>query len=257
MTDRYFGAKPGRPQFYYTTAPLPCPYVAGRTERKIVTEITGSDAEFLHDQLSRAGFRRSHNIAYAPVCPNCRACVPIRVPVNDFTPDRSLRKIWRQNSHLEGFEVPARATQEQYALFQRYQSARHGDGDMASMSFYDYRAMIEDTPIETFVIEFRDQEDQLIGACLADRVNDGLSAVYSFFEPNLARQSLGNHAIKWLIARTRELGLPNVYLGYWVRDSRKMSYKTRFHPAEILIAGSWRRYDADQTIIPAERESVG
>jgi len=235
-------AKLTRPQFYYTTAPLPCPYLPGRTERKIVTEITGADAESLHDHLSRAGFRRSHNIAYAPVCPGCSSCVPIRVPVNAFTPDRTLRKIWRQNRHIQGFDVPAHATQEQYALFQRYQNARHGDGDMAAMSFYDYRAMIEDTPIDTFVIEFRDASDVLVGACLVDRLNDGLSAVYSFFAPELARQSLGNHAILWLIERTRELQLPYVYLGYWVRESRKMAYKTRFAPAEVLIGGAWRRY---------------
>ena len=232
-----------RPQFYYTTSPLPCPYLPGRTERKIVTEITGAEAEALHDTLSRAGFRRSHNIAYAPVCPGCQACVPIRVPAEAFAPDRSLRKIWRMNQDVRGFDVPAHATQEQYALFQRYQNARHGNGDMAAMSFYDYRAMIEDTPIETFVIEFRDRTDQLVGACLTDRLNDGLSAVYSFFAPELARRSLGNHAIMWLIERTRELGLPYVYLGYWVRDSREMAYKTRFAPAEILVGGSWRRYD--------------
>jgi arginine-tRNA-protein transferase len=237
-----------RPQFYYTTAPLPCPYLPGRIERKLVTEITGPDGEGLHDRLSRAGFRRSHNIAYAPVCHGCRACVPIRVPVNEFAPDRSLRKIWRMNAHLEGFEVPVRATQEQYALFQRYQTTRHGDGDMAAMSLFDYRAMIEDTPIDTFVIEFRDQQDQLVGACLTDRLNDGLSAVYSFFAPELARQSLGNHAIMWLIERTRQLGLPYVYLGYWVAESRKMAYKTRFQPSEIMTEGQWHRTDQSMVL---------
>ncbi len=245
-----------RPQFYYTTAPLPCPYVPGRVERKIVTEITGSDADHLHDRLSRAGFRRSHNIAYAPVCPACRACVPIRVDANGFVPDRSLRKIWKQNSSIEGFEVPARATQEQYGLFQRYQHARHTQGDMAAMSFYDYRAMIEDTPIDTFVIEFRDGEDQLVGACLTDRMNDGFSAVYSFFSPELARQSLGNHAIMWLIAHAREVGLPYVYLGYWVQESRKMAYKTRFQPAEVLLGGQWRLYDAETTEVGLGLETV-
>ncbi len=170
---------PRRPQFFYTTAPLPCPYVAGRTERKVVTEITGPDADALHDRLSRAGFRRSHNIAYAPVCPSCQACVPIRIPVATFQPDRTLRRIARANALLEGFEVPSRATAEQFQLFQRYQQARHGDGDMATMSFYDYRAMVEDTPIETFIVEFRDPDDRLVSACLADKLGDGLSAVYS------------------------------------------------------------------------------
>ncbi len=183
---------PRRPQFFYTTAPLPCPYLAGRTERKVVTEITGPDADALHDRLSRAGFRRSHNIAYAPVCPSCQACIPIRIPVATFQPGRTLRKIWRANALLEGFEVPARATAEQFQLFQRYQTARHGDGDMATMSFYDFRAMVEDTPIETFIVEFRDPDDRMISACLTDKLGDGLSAVYSFFAPALERRSLGN-----------------------------------------------------------------
>ncbi len=231
---------PRRPQFFYTTAPLPCPYIAGRTERKVVTEITGPDAEAVHDRLSRAGFRRSHNIAYAPVCPSCQACVPIRIPVATFQPDRTLRKIHRANAGLEGYEVPARATAEQFQLFQAYQKIRHGDGDMASMSFYDYRAMVEDTPIETFIGEFRDADDRLISACLTDRLGDGLSAVYSFFLPGLERRSLGTYAILWLIERARELGLPYVYLGYWVAESRKMAYKARFRPSEILMGGSWR-----------------
>jgi arginine-tRNA-protein transferase len=202
---------PRRPQFFYTTAPLPCPYVAGRTERKVVTEITGPNAEALHDRLSRAGFRRSHNIAYAPVCPNCQACVPIRIAAAHFQPDRTLRRVARANVMAEGFEVPARATAEQFQLFQRYQQTRHGGGDMATMSFYDYRAMVEDTPVETFVAEFRDPDTRLISACLTDRLGDGLSAVYSFYAPTLEKRSLGTHAILWLIDRARQLGLPYVY----------------------------------------------
>ena len=231
---------PRRPQFFYTTAPLPCPYLAGRTERKVVTEIVGPDAEALHDRLSRAGFRRSHNIAYAPVCPSCQACVPIRIPVDTFQPDRTLRKIAKANAGLEGYRVPARATAEQFQLFQRYQQVRHGDGDMASMSFYDYRAMVEDTPIETFIIEFRDEQDRLLSACLADKLGDGLSAVYSFFAPGLEKRSLGTYAVLWLIERARALGLPYVYLGYWVPESRKMAYKARFRPSEVLVNGTWR-----------------
>jgi arginine-tRNA-protein transferase len=231
---------PRRPQFFYTTAPLPCPYVPGRTERKVVTEIIGPEAEPLHDRLSRAGFRRSHNIAYAPVCPSCQACIPIRIPVDAFQPDRTLRKIAKANAALEGYRVPARATAEQFQLFQRYQQVRHGDGDMASMSFYDYRAMVEDTPIETCIIEFRDENDRLVSACLTDKLGDGLSAVYSFFAPGLEKRSLGTHAVLWLIDRARALGLPYVYLGYWVSDSRKMAYKARFRPSEVLMNGTWR-----------------
>ena len=236
---------PRRPQFFYTTAPLPCPYVPGRTERKVVTEITGQDAEALHDRLSRAGFRRSHNIAYAPVCQGCNSCIPIRIPVAEFEPGRTLRRILKANDGVRGFDTLPRATSEQYQLFQRYHQNRHGDGDMATMSFYDYRAMVEDTPIETFVVEFREDDDRLIGACLTDRLGDGLSAVYSYFAPGLEKRSLGTFTIMWLVERARQLGLPYVYLGYWVPESRKMAYKARFRPSEILQSGQWRRLGED------------
>ncbi|HTQ70953.1 MAG TPA: arginyltransferase [Acidocella sp.] len=229
-----------RPHFFYTTAPLPCPYVPGRTERKVVTELAGVSAETLHDRLSRGGFRRSHNIAYAPVCANCNACVPIRIRAHDFMPDRTQRRIERLNADLLVQEMPPRATAEQFALFQTYQQARHGDGDMSTMSFYDYRAMVEDTPIETSVVEFRLPNGRLVGACLTDRLGDGLSAVYSFFETSLNQRSLGTYAIIWLVRRAVEQRLENVYLGYWVEESRKMAYKAKFHPSEILRGGQWK-----------------
>jgi leucyl-tRNA---protein transferase len=265
-----------RPNFFYTTAPLPCPYLPDRTERKVVTELTGPEAEALHDRLSRAGFRRSHNIAYAPVCPSCKACVPIRIPIVLFQPDRGLRRIARANADLSRRDLPAVATVEQFQLFQRYQQARHGEGDMATMSFYDYRAMIEDTPIETFVTEFRDATETLVGCCLIDKLGDGLSAVYSFFAPEAAQRSLGTFAILSLVDRARDLGLPYVYLGYWVAESRKMAYKTRFQPSEILTNGAWRLMTETKTpadagatpelspfsealsnILPADTDSVG
>ncbi len=240
-----------RPQFFYTTAPLPCPYLAGRTERKIVTELTGADAEALHDRLSRAGFRRSHNIAYSPVCPGCSACIPIRIRVADFEPNRAQRKLAALNTDVSTFEMPPRATAEQFALFQRYQRARHGDGDMAAMGFYDYRAMVEDTPITTGVVEFRSPEDKLLGACLTDWLGDGLSAVYSFFSPDEARRSLGTWAILWLVQRAQALGLPFVYLGYWVPDSRKMAYKAKFRPSEVLRGGQWQALADGQPALEA------
>ena len=246
---------PRRPQFFYTTAPLPCPYLPGRTERKIVTELSGTEAEALHERLSRAGFRRSHNIAYAPVCPGCQACVPIRVVSEDFTPDRTQRRILRANADLTVSEMPARATAEQFTLFQRYQKNRHADGDMAAMGYYAYRAMIEDTPISTGVLEFRDAQDRLLGACLTDWLADGLSAVYSFFDTDEDKRSLGTFAVLWLIGRARSLGLPYVYLGYWVPESRKMAYKARFRPSEILMSGAWHRLD-DGASVATQREMV-
>lgn len=249
---------PRRPQFFYTTAPLPCPYLPGRTERKIVTELSGTEAESLHERLSRAGFRRSHNIAYAPVCPGCQACVPIRVVSEDFAPDRTQRRIMRANADLTISEMPARATAEQFTLFQRYQKTRHADGDMAAMGYYDYRAMIEDTPISTGILEFRDARDRLLGACLTDWLADGLSAVYSFFDTDEDKRSLGTFAVLWLIGRARSLGLPYVYLGYWVPESRKMAYKARFKPSEILMSGAWHRLgDGAEVLAPREVVRVG
>jgi arginine-tRNA-protein transferase len=247
---------PRRPQFFYTTAPLPCPYLPGRTERKIVTELSGTEAEALHERLSRAGFRRSHNIAYAPVCPGCQACVPIRVVSEDFTPDRTQRRILRANADLTVSEMPARATAEQFTLFQRYQKNRHADGDMAAMGYYDYRAMIEDTPISTGILEFRDAQDRLLGACLTDWLADGLSAVYSFFDTDQEKRSLGTFAVLWLIGRARSLGLPYVYLGYWVPESRKMAYKARFRPSEILMSGAWHRLGDNGATVAAQREML-
>jgi arginine-tRNA-protein transferase len=227
----------------------------GRTERKIVTELSGTEAEALHERLSRAGFRRSHNIAYAPVCPGCQACVPIRVVSEDFAPDRTQRRILRANADLTVSEMPARATAEQFTLFQRYQKTRHADGDMAAMGYYDYRAMIEDTPISTGLLEFRDAQDRLLGACLTDWLADGLSAVYSFFDTDQDKRSLGTFAVLWLIGRARSLGLPYVYLGYWVPESRKMAYKARFRPSEILMSGAWHRLNDDASV-PTQRELV-
>jgi arginine-tRNA-protein transferase len=241
-----------RPQFFYTTAQLPCPYLPGRTERKLVTELAGPEADGLHDRLSHAGFRRSHNIAYAPVCPGCASCIPIRLAAARFVPNRTQRRILAGNAGVEAFEVPARATTEQFGLFQRYQAARHGDGDMAGMGFYDYRAMVEDTPIETVMVEFRDADDALVACCLTDRLSDGLSAVYSFYDAARPRRSFGTQVVLWLVARAQALALPYVYLGYWVPQSRKMAYKAQFDAAEVLLAGAWRPIAEAAPLIVAE-----
>lgn len=228
-----------RPQFFFTTAPMPCPYIPGRLERKIVTELSGPDAESLHESLSRAGFRRSHSIAYAPACTGCSACVPVRIVVDGFCDKGSFRRIGKLNADVEARRVSARATAEQYRLFSRYQESRHGGSDMALMGFYDYRSMVEDSPIDTFMVEFRTSDDRLVATCLTDRMSDGLSAVYSFFDPDLAQRSLGTFMILWLVAEAARLQLPYVYLGYWIAESRKMSYKVRFEPLEAFGPGGW------------------
>ncbi len=232
-----------RPQFFFTTAPLPCPYLPDRLERKLVTELSGPGAENLHEALARSGFRRSHSIAYAPACPGCKACVPVRVVVREFERRRSLSRLWRENADLIPTRVPARATTEQYELFARYQQSRHPGSDMALMGFYEYSAMVEDSPIDTFMVEFRDRASVLTAVCLTDRTSDGLSAVYSFFESNGMREGLGNYVVLWLIEQARRLELPYAYLGYWITNSAKMAYKARFQPLECLGPDGWQRLD--------------
>ncbi|KXV68402.1 arginyl-tRNA-protein transferase [Acetobacter malorum] len=226
-------------QFFYTTAPQPCPYLPGQMERKVIADLAVPNADALHNCLSRAGFRRSHTLAYAPVCATCSACTPIRIPVQRFEPDRTQRRTLRHNADLHAKRLPPITTPEQYALFRRYQTARHTDGDMATMTGEDYRSMVEDTPVETMLFEFRTDAGELMIVSLIDRLEDGLSAVYSFYNPDLPRRSLGSLAVLFLIEETARLGLPYLYLGYWIQKSRKMSYKSRFQPAEILTHGVW------------------
>ncbi|NKD76381.1 arginyltransferase [Haematospirillum sp. H1815] len=232
-----------RPHFFFTTAPMPCPYMEGRMERKIVTELAGPDAGALHDTLSRSGFRRSHSIAYAPACPSCTACTPVRVVVRDFARNRSFRRTWNSNADLYGRMVPPRATAEQYRLFSAYQACRHSGSDMALMSFYDYRAMVEDSPIETHLVEFRDHQGKLTAVCLMDKMDDGVSGVYSFFDTSRSRRGLGTFIILWMIETARTLELPYVYLGYWIAESPKMSYKKRFTPLEVFTGNGWHLLD--------------
>lgn len=242
------------PQFFYTTAPQPCPYLPGQMERKVIADLNVPAADALHSRLSRVGFRRSHTLAYAPVCATCAACIPIRLPVARFTPDRTQKRTLRRNADLTATCTAPKATEEQYDLFTRYQSARHAEGDMADMNAEEYRGMIEDTTVQTMVVEFRDTTHQLLAVSLVDQLEDGLSAVYSFYEPAAPHRSLGSFAILALIRETERLGLPYLYLGYWVQKSRKMSYKSRYHPAEILSQGTWHTLDLDNPPPEERRE---
>lgn len=234
-----------RPHFFFTTAPMPCPYIPGRLERKIVTELIGSDAEDLHESLSRAGFRRSHSIAYTPACPGCTSCIPVRVIVDDFKADKTMRRVTKINQGLTVRRLPAKALAEHYRLFSRYQDSRHNGGDMALMGFYDYRSMIEDSPIDTYLLEFRSSDNTLVAVCLIDQLCDGLSAVYSFYDTTDAKKSLGTYIVLWLIGEAIRLELPYVYLGYWISDSTKMAYKTRFQPLEAFGPGGWHPLDLE------------
>lgn len=227
-------------RFFFATAPMPCPYLPGRIERRLVTELAGRQAGAFHDNLSQVGFRRSHCLAYIPVCGDCNACTAVRIVANGFKRSRGHRRIWHRNGDIEVSERPPRATEEQYALFRVYQENRHADGEMAHMDFYDYQTLVEDTPVDTLMLEFRDGEGKLVAACLTDRLADGLSAVYSFFDPNQAQRSLGAHMILWLVHLSQVCGFPYVYLGYWIANCTKMSYKSRFTPLEAFTPAGWR-----------------
>ncbi|SNS48171.1 arginine-tRNA-protein transferase [Sphingomonas laterariae] len=233
------------PRFFVTT-PSPCPYLPGKTERKVFTELSGPHATELNDALGRIGFRRSQNVAYRPSCADCSACVSVRVVATEFKPNASQRKLIRRNADLSVTACKPWTTEEQFDLLRRYLSARHPGGGMAEMDDLDFADMVEQTPVNTYVIEYRDPAGKLVGACLSDYQADGLSMIYSFFDADLAdRPSLGTYIILDHITRAAKSGLPFVYLGYWVKGSARMQYKTRFQPMERLGSGGWTRFDAE------------
>ncbi len=233
------------PQFYLT-APSPCPYLAGKEERKVFTHLVGERAAELNNILTHGGFRRSQSIAYRPACEGCRSCVSVRVVANDFRPTRGMRRIMRRNADIVAEMRVAVPTSEQYSIFRAYLDSRHRDGGMADMTVLDYAMMVEDSHIETRIVEYRRQaggndRGDLLAVSLTDVLGDGLSMVYSFFEPDEAYRSLGTLMVLDHIARARRMGLAYVYLGYWVRGSRKMDYKSRFLPQERLMPEGWTR----------------
>lgn len=227
------------PQFFIT-APSPCPYLPGKVERKVFTHLVGQDARLLNSQLSQGGFRRSQNIAYRPACDGCTACVSVRVPVAGFAPNRTMRRVLRDNADLDSRAVKPQATHEHYSLFRSYIDARHGDGGMADMTVLDFVAMVDDAFVDNRLVEYRLPGGMLVGAVLIDLLADGISMIYSFYDSELVKRSLGTFMILDNIARARKLGLPYLYLGYWVNGSRKMAYKARFLPQERLGSDGWR-----------------
>ena len=239
---------PIAPQFY-VTAPQPCPYLEGRMERKLFTALQGDTAERLNDALSKQGFRRSQNVLYRPSCAECSACLSARIRVADFQPSRSQIRVAHRNVHLRRKASSPWATEEQYALFRDYLDSRHAAGGMADMDLFEFAAMVEETPVRTRLIEYTDPADKLAdraglrAVCLTDILDDGLSMVYSFFDPDFDHTSLGTHVILDHVSIARELNLPYVYLGYWVPGSQKMGYKANFSALEIYHQGQWERLD--------------
>ena len=236
---------------FYVTAPQPCPYLPGRLERKLFTHLTHDKPPELIDRLLTTGFRRSQNIAYVPYCEGCQACVSVRVLVDEFEPNRTMRRITARNRRLVARRIPARPTPEQYRLFRSYIDARHNDGGMADMSVLDYRMMVEDSVIDTFLTEYREKPEgandlsieswPLRAAALCDRLSDGISMVYSYYDPAVPASSLGTYMILEHIAFAKRMGLPYLYLGYWIEGSDKMAYKARFTPQERLGPEQWER----------------
>lgn len=233
---------------FHLTAPQPCAYLPGRVERKAFTVLQGPGAAAVNGALSQRGFRRSQSVLYRPACIGCSACLSIRVPVDPFRPSRAQRRVLRRNRDLVRRPCEAWATESQFDLFHRYLARRHPVGGMADMDAFDYAAMVDETPVNSTVIEYVQQDPEtgaarLIAACLSDILSDGLSMVYSWFEPEESRRSPGGYMILDHIAFARELGLQNVYLGYWVLGAPKMSYKTLYRPFELCDGATWRRFD--------------
>ena len=230
------------------TAVAPCPYLSGMTERKVFANLPFSNGAHVNDELTHAGFRRSQNIAYRPACEGCDACVSVRLPVEAVRLSRTQKKVLARNADLSRDLVEAEATQEQFALLKRYLSTRHPGGGMTDMTWLDYIAMVEDTAVRTHLIEYRlpsldGGPGDLVAVTLTDLLSDGLSMVYSFFDPDIERRSLGVFAILDHVRQAQAVRLPFVYLGYWVEGSPKMDYKAQFRPIEVLRPLGWTRMD--------------
>ena len=231
---------PIAPQFY-VTAPQPCPYLADRMERKLFTALQGESADQLNNALSQQGFRRSQNVLYRPSCSDCAACLSARIDVSKFRPSKSQKRSARRNGYLQRRATSPWATDEQYDLFRKYLDTRHADGGMADMDVFEFAAMIEETPIRSRVVEYANPETgALVAVSLTDVLDDGLSMVYSFYDPDLPQNSLGTYMILDHIDIAREAGLPYIYLGYWVPGSPKMGYKAKFSGLEIYHKGHWQ-----------------
>jgi arginine-tRNA-protein transferase len=234
---------------FFVTNPSPCPYLPGKVERKVFTELSGRNSGELNEALGRIGFRRSQSVAYRPSCIDCSACVSVRVLASEFQPTASQRKLIRRHADLEVNACRPITTHEQYDLLRRYLAQRHPGGGMAEMDEHDFADMVEQTTVETFLVEYREpsvdgRPGRLVGACLSDRQADGLSMIYSFFDVGPeARKGLGTYIILDHILRAAQMDLPFVYLGYWVEGSPRMAYKTGFKPLERLGRDGWRRMD--------------
>ncbi|MEQ9662097.1 MAG: arginyltransferase [Parasphingopyxis sp.] len=246
---------------FFVTAPSPCPYLPGKTERKVFTELRGPHAGELAEALGRIGFRRSQSVAYRPSCVDCQACISVRVVADQFRPNATQRKVLRKNDDLIVNACEPWTTEEQFSLLRKYLASRHPGGGMNDMDELDFSDMVEQTPVESYIVEYREPNEdgsagRLIGACLTDRQSDGLSMIYSFFDANHAeRKGLGNYIILDHIVRAAKAGLPYVYLGYWVKGAARMQYKVRYKPLEKLTPKGWVAFDPTEADVACVAES--
>ncbi|RIJ20605.1 arginyltransferase [Henriciella barbarensis] len=233
----------GRGLRFYVTGATPCPYLDGQMERKAFTHLNQSAPDTLHNQLSEAGFRRSQSVAYRPACPSCNACRSVRVDASRFSPSRNQARILKRNADLVRRPVAPKATREQFRLLKRYLVSRHEGGGMSDMGFREFAGMVNETPVQTLMFEYREgpEEDApLVAVSLTDVLRDGFSMVYTFFDTRQPKRSLGTYLILDHIRSADDYGLPHVYLGYWIKQSPKMDYKRRFQPLEVLDGAVWR-----------------